>query len=317
MPPGPGTGLTGRIAVIIPTWQGAGYLPALVAKLRRQTLPAGTILVIDSSSTDGSAQSARTLGCQVEVIAKADFSHGGTRNRAVQLVDGELLVFLTQDALPADEHFLERLTAPLRDGTAAASYARQLPYDDAFPPERLARTWNYPAVSHMRCAADSTGKGVKAFFFSNVASAVRRDRYLAIGGFPEDVIMNEDMVLCARLLAAGEHIAYCADAVVLHSHNYSISQQFRRYFDIGAFFASHGHQLPGSDVGAEGARFALNQLLELLRLGRPVWAVRSVIENGAKFLAFQLGRRNRLLPRALKRRLSMHAFHWTESPKAP
>jgi rhamnosyltransferase len=140
---------------------------------------------------------------------------------------------------------------------------------------------------------------------------------MAIGGFPDDVIMNEDMVLCARLLAAGDRIAYCADAVVRHSHNYSIAQQFRRYFDIGAFFDSHGHLLPGSNVKAEGTRFALNQLLALLRLGKPYWAARSLCENGAKFLAFQLGRHNRLLPRALKRRLSMHAFHWTAPPKPP
>jgi len=309
--------MTLRCSLIVPTWQGARYLPALAAALARQKVPAEPLLIIDSSSSDGTADLARSLGAQVEVIAKSAFNHGGTRNRAATLVDGELLVFLTQDALPADEHFLERLTAPLRDGTAAASYARQLPYDDAYPPERLARTWNYPAVSHVRGAADSAGMGVKAYFFSNVASAVRRDRFEAIGGFPDDVIMNEDMVLCARLLAAGDRVAYCADAVVRHSHNYSIAQQFRRYFDIGAFFASHGHLLPGSAVGAEGARFAISQLLALLRLGKPWWAMRSVIENGAKFVAFRLGRRNRLLPNALRRRFSMHAFHWSRPPPAP
>ncbi len=309
--------MTLRCSVIVPTWNGERYLPALVSQLARQTVPAEPLLIIDSSSSDQTADLARSLKARVEVIAKASFNHGGTRNRAAALVDGELLVFLTQDALPVDERFLERLTAPLRDGTAAASYARQLPYDDAIPPERLARSWNYPATSQLRSAADIAGMGVKAFFFSNVASAVRRDRFAAIGGFPDDVIMNEDMVLCAKLLAAGDRIAYCAEAMVRHSHNYSIAQQFRRYFDIGAFFASHGRLLPGGAVGSEGARFALNQLLALLRLGRPWWAARSLGENSAKFIAFQLGRRNRLLPGALKRRFSMHACHWTRQPKAP
>jgi rhamnosyltransferase len=306
-----------RCAVIVPTWQGVRHLPGLVAQLRRQTVPAEPLLVIDSSSSDGSADLARSLGCRVEVIPKAEFNHGGTRNRAAALVDAELLVFMTQDALPADERYLERLTAPLRDGTAAASYARQVPYDDADPPELLARAWNYPAESRVRGAADAAALGVKAYFFSNVASAVRRDRFAAVGGFPDDVIMNEDMVLCARLLAAGDRIAYCADAVVRHSHNYSIVQQFRRYFDIGAFFASHGRLLPGGRVGGEGARFALAQLGELLRRGHPWWALRSPFENGAKLLAFHLGKRNRWLPRALKRRFSMHAFHWTPRPQPP
>lgn len=306
-----------RCAVIVPTWQGCRYLPALVAQLAKQTVPAEPLLIIDSSSSDGTAETARALGPRVEVIPKSEFNHGATRNRAAALVDAELLVFMTQDALPVDGRFLEALTAPLRDGSAAASFARQVPYDDADPPERLARAWNYPAQSRTRSAADVPALGVKAYFFSNVASAVRRDRFLAVGGFPDDVIMNEDMVLCAKLLAAGDRVAYCAEAVVRHSHNYSLAQQFRRYFDIGAFFASHGHLLAGGAVGGEGVRFALAQLWALLRGGHPLWALRSPFESGAKFISFHLGKRNRWLPLAVKRRCSMHAFHWRAAQPGP
>ncbi len=301
-------------AVIIPTWQGAGHLPDLIARLRSQSAAIEAIVVVDSSSSDGSAALARELGCVVEVIPKSSFNHGGTRNLAARLVAAEILVFLTQDARPADDQVIARLIAPLVDGSAAASYARQIAFDDAFPPEALARSRNYPAHSEVRSARDIPRLGIRAYFFSNVASAVRRDHFNAVGGFPTDVIMNEDMVLCAKLLGAGLAVAYCADAVVRHSHNYSVAQQFRRYFDIGAFFASHGHLLPGSTLRGAGSSFAYAQLTGLLAGGHPLWAVRSLYENLAKFTAFQLGKRNRFLPLALKRRLSMHAFHWSSAP---
>ncbi len=309
--------MTVRCAVIIPTWQGAGYLPTLIARLRSQTVAVAAIVVVDSSSPDGSAELARTLGCVVEVIPKAAFSHGGTRNLAASLVEAEILVFLTQDALPENDRFLELLIAPLEGGTAAAGYARQIAYDHAIPPEALARSRNYPAESAVRTAHDVPRLGVRAYFFSNVASAVRREHFAAVGGFPTDVIMNEDMVLCAKLLGAGLTVAYCADAVVRHSHNYSVAQQFRRYFDIGAFFASHGHLLPGSTLRGAGGGFAYAQLTGLLAGGHPLWAARSLVEILAKFTAYQLGKCNRFLPLALKRRLSMHAFHWSPTPGGP
>ena len=71
----------GEVAVVIPVWQGARHLPALIAALRRQTVAPDPILVIDSSSSDGSAELARSLGCQVEVIPQSEFNHGGTRDR--------------------------------------------------------------------------------------------------------------------------------------------------------------------------------------------------------------------------------------------
>jgi rhamnosyltransferase len=299
-----------RCAVIIPTLQGKRYLPNLIALLRRQTRVPDTILIIDSASDDGSAELARSLACECVVIPRSEFNHGGTRNRAAQLVDAEILVFMTQDAVPADERFLESLTAPLINGAASASYARQLPFDDATPPERIARDWNYPPESRLRSVADIASLGVKAFFFSNVASAIRRDRYMAIGGFPTDVIMNEDMILCAALLAAGDRVMYCSDAMVRHSHNYSLIQQFRRYFDIGSFFESHSHLLPGGEPGGEGARFACAQLTRLVHGGHPLWALRSIFENAAKLIAFHLGKHNRLLPRAVRARFSMHSYHW-------
>lgn len=306
----------GEVAVVIPVWQGARHLPALIAALRRQTVAPEPILVIDSSSSDGSAELARSLGCLVEVIPQAEFNHGGTRNRGAQAAGARITVFLTQDALPADERFLEHLVAPIRAGTAAAAYARQVAHPGADPPEVLARAWNYRPEPQLRTAADIARLGVRAYFFSNVASAVDMEAFAAAGRFPDDVIMNEDMVLCARLLHGGRSVAYAADAVVHHSHDYRIAQQFRRYFDIGVFFATHGHLLPGARVGGEGLRFVAHQWWGLVKQGRLGWALRCPFENAAKLLGMRLGRWHRRLPAWLLRRCSMHAFHFARQVPA-
>jgi rhamnosyltransferase len=300
-----------RVGVVIPTLRGAAHLEQLLPALGRQSLSPCAIVVIDSSSPDDTANVARGHGAIVEVIARAEFDHGATRNRGAALAgDVDILVFMAQDALPVGDGFLARLVQPLVESTAAASFARQLPYAHARPSEVFARSWNYPATSRRRTARDIPAMGVRAFFFSNVASAVTRGAFEAAGRFPERTIMNEDMILCSRLLARGEAVVYQAEAQVRHSHDYGIEQQFRRSFDIGVFFRDQAAELAGAAAGGEGLRFAVRQFGWLLGRGHLLGAMRSLVENGARFTAFQLGRRHPLLPLALKRRIGMHRQHW-------
>lgn len=299
-----------RISVIIPTWQAEPYLPALLSRLREQTRMPDEILVIDSSSTDATVDIARAAGCMVRVIPKAQFDHGGTRNLAASIALGDILIFLTQDALPCDAGFVAALTAPLRDGRASAAGGRQVPRPDATPPERFAREYNYPAVSRLRTLDPTVPPRLKTFYFSNVCSAVRREVLEAVGGFPERAVLNEDMFLCARLLRAGHRVAYEAEAAVFHSHDYSLGEQFRRYFDIGASIAHAGPVLAGVRCRGDGGRFACAQVAYLVRDRAWRWIPRTVAETGIKWLAFQLGMAERLVPRAAKRRLSMSPAFW-------
>ena len=301
-----------RVAVIIPSYNGETHLRRMLPALRGQQLAPSQIVVIDSSSRDGSAAVAREHGCRVEVIPQTEFNHGGTRNRAAALIgdEADVLVFMTQDALPADEQFLAELVAPVVAGEVMATYARQEPYPEAAPGEVFTRRRNYPDQSQRRAAADIARLGLRAFFFSNVASAIGREAFHRLGGFPERVIMNEDMLFCARALEAGGTVAYQASARVFHSHNYSFVQQFRRYFDIGAFLADQGCEISRAKAGGDGVRFAAAQFAWLIARGHLLSAIRSPFESALKFVAFHLGRRHRWLPRWLKRRCSMHALYW-------
>lgn len=298
------------ISVIIPTYNALPWLEQQLTALQAQSVPPHEIIVIDSSSPDGTAARARTLGATVIDIPQAAFNHGGTRNRAAQAASGDILVFMTQDALPQDTTFLANLTAPLQHAPTVATYARQQAPDTASPLEQFARRYNYPPEGHTRTIDDLPDLGVKTYFFSDTASAVRRDVFEIVGGFPEWVIANEDMVLCARVLQAGHAVTYAAAAVVWHAHDYSLLKLFQRYFDIGVFMKQAEDILIGAETGGEGLRFALAQLRFLLLRGHLRWVLRSLIESPLKFAAFHIGKRAHRLPHPLRRRLSGQKAFW-------
>lgn len=307
-----------KVSLIIPTLQAGALLPRLIASIRAQSRPPDEMLIVDSSSEDDGARAADQAGCFVTVIPRRDFNHGGTRNEAVRRAKGKFIVFLTQDVLPADREFLANLLRPLAEGCAAA-YARQIPHPHAPPPEKFLRSFNYPPTPARRSIRDVETLGIRAFFFSNAASAVLREPFEALGGFPENVILNEDMMLCAKLLRAGFTVAYASDACVHHSHSYRISQQFRRYFDIGASMNQSNGLLDDARARGEGGRFLTGQLRYLATSGNWLWVPHCLLEAAAKATAFNLGKRERILPHTLKAKLSLQPAFWQRkrTPSTP
>lgn len=307
-----------RKFIIIPTLDSMKTAPLLAKRLNLSTQAGAEIIIIDSSSEDGSKTFWEQQSLYFFQIRKSDFDHGGARNLGARLATKqgtEILVFMTQDAIPANDQWLDNLVTPIRNGEVIATFARQLPRPEASLLEKFSRYFNYPSASRTRSAADIPALGVKAFFFSNVCSAVRADVFWEVGGFPEHVIMNEDMTLAAKLLRAGHKIKYVADAEVVHSHDYTLAQQFRRNFDVGAFFADAGPELAGAKVTGEGLKFVRQQLAYVLRHGRADLIPLVIAEAAAKFSAFQLGKRHHMLPLALKKKFSMHSYHWDQKEK--
>ncbi|MEA2115042.1 MAG: glycosyltransferase, partial [Thermodesulfobacteriota bacterium] len=97
------------VSVILPTWNGAQWLEAVLSGLEQQTLVPDEIIVVDSGSTDGTLDIVRRHGIRLVEIAQQDFDHGGTRTMAAGLAAGDILVFMTQDAVPAGRDALEQL----------------------------------------------------------------------------------------------------------------------------------------------------------------------------------------------------------------
>ncbi len=268
-------------------------------------------LVVDSSSDDATAGLARAAGFETRVIPRAEFSHGGTRQRAVEeLADCDIVVMLTQDAILAKRDSLSEIIACFADESVAVAYGRQLPHEGATAIEAHARLFNYGAAS-LRKDASSIGRfGPKSFFCSNSFAAYRRVTLLELGGFRRDLILAEDAEYAARAIVAGYANVYCATALVHHSHDYTVLQQLRRYFDLGVFDARARwlREHFGSHRG-EGARFVSSELAYLAR--HAAWAIpRALAQSAAKILGYRLGRSETSLPTSVKRKLSMTPRFW-------
>ena len=225
------------ISVIIPTRNAAGQLDAMLDALASQTLRPDEILVVDSGSSDATPEIALRRGAVLVEIKAEEFNHGATRNLAADRAKGDILVYFTQDSLPADNRAIELLCAGFGDSKVGAAYGRQLPRPGAGPIGAHARLFNYPDKSCIRGLADAGRFGIKTAFISNSFAAYRRAAFSQAGGFPADTILSEDMCAAGKMLLAGWKIAYSAEAKVFHSHDYGIAAEFRRYFDIGVFHA--------------------------------------------------------------------------------
>lgn len=257
------------VSVVIPTLNAEREIEELLLVLERQSLAPMEILVVDSASEDHTVAVAQRHGSvRVLQIARRDFNHGATRDMALRETSGEFVCFLTQDALPASDDYLERLVAPMvEDSGIALVSGRQLPKADARRFEQLVRSFNYPDSPSVRSKSDLEKFGIKTFFASDTCSAYRRTAYLACGGF-ERVNTNEDMLMAARFVASGLKVAYEPSAEVYHSHNLTPGQQFVRNRAVGMFLEAHADDLMHASEIGEGGRLVKAVASQLLREGR-------------------------------------------------
>ncbi len=300
-----------QVALVVPTCNAKKHWKALSDGLRLQGLPAEQILVVDSSSEDGTREMAEADGYKVVRIERCDFNHGGTRQLALGFVPwASLVVYLTQDAVLATADSLDRLLSAFEDKRVAAAYGRQLPRPGAGPIEAHARIFNYPAKSDVRDLESRHTMGIKATFLSNSFSAYRVQQLQEVGGFPTDVIMAEDAIVAGRLLLSGWKTAYVAEAQVYHSHPFTIGQEFRRYFDTGVYHrqASWLREEFG-DPGGEGKRFVLSELGYLTP--RYFYLLPyALLRTASKAIGYHLGFRRPFLGVEWSRRLSYHKSYW-------
>lgn len=257
------------ISVIIPTRNGAETFRELLAMLYQQTIDLKDIHVVDSESNDSTVDIATEYKTHVSSVKAADFDHGATRTEFAEKTEGDIIVFFTQDVLPASRECVEQLIAPFyNDEDIAVCYGRQLPSFDADYNARALRAFNYPENSSVRSFADKNEFGLKTVFTSNSFAAYRRKDLAKIGYFRKKLIFGEDMDATARLVKEGKKVAYVAEARVYHSHNYTLGEEFQRSFDNGVFHASEPWLLETfGGATSIGSKYVVAQLKELLKKG--------------------------------------------------
>ena len=301
----------GTVALVVPTRNaGEGFRQFLEA-LQAQAFKPDRQILIDSSSTDDTVALGLRAGFEALIIRAEEFNHGRTRQAAVEMLDGsDFVLFMTQDAVLASPDSLGNLLRVFRNPTVAAVYGRQLPRPGAGHIEAHARLFNYADRSYVRGKEHVPRFGFKTSFFSNSFAAWRRKALCQVGGFPADMIQNEDVWATSRLIEAGWRLAYCAEAQVYHSHSYSCLEEFRRYFDIGVFHARNRwiRQAFGR-TGSEGFRYVMSELGYLLRTD-PRLIPSAVLRTALKLAGYKLGDRESLLPPRLKRHFSSNRSYW-------
>ncbi|MFN0204886.1 MAG: glycosyltransferase family 2 protein [Planctomycetota bacterium] len=262
-----------RARIVIPTWNAGPEFRELLHSLQSQE-PAGIvgeIVVIDSTSADGTAALAASQHARVISIPKSEFNHGATRALAAQGTNCGAIIFLVQDALPADREFVNSLLEPFDDPEVAGAYARVVPRASA---SRLVthdvsrdltagRSRLYKKIEDLDLY-QSWSAGDRRIFchFNNVASAIRTSVFEKLPF--RSLAFGEDLEWSKRALEAGHTIVYNPDAVVVHSHTSGILKDFARHRDDAIIEKQlFGLVRPRSFAGAlaRAARLAARDLL--------------------------------------------------------
>ncbi|MFQ5353411.1 MAG: glycosyltransferase family 2 protein [Thermodesulfobacteriota bacterium] len=226
-----------EVSILIPSFNGGElFIKCLEALYRQETDTPFEVIVIDSGSTDGTAERVKEFPLRFYEIKPGEFNHGETRNNGIGLAKGEFVILLTQDALPRDRHLIEALIKPLiNDPLAAGVYARQLPREDAHPlTKRDLNGWLTGGMErHVSSISDREAydkmRPMEKYFFCNfddVCSAVRVSVWKKIPYTRTD--FAEDLEWSKKVLEAGFKIIYEPAAAVIHSHNRSLGYEYKR-----------------------------------------------------------------------------------------
>ena len=303
--------------VIIPVYKPDDRLGELLNRLHSQTYPLNKIIIMNTEEAFWKPElEKRYPKLSVHHVSKAEFDHGATRSLGASYSSADILIFMTQDALPKNDRLVEELVKPFSQNydagqlQIAVSYARQLPNENCRTVERYTRAFNYPEESRIKTIADIDTLGIKTFFASNVCAAYKKEYFDKMGGFIRHTIFNEDMIFAGKAVKAGYAVCYQAEARVIHSHNYTCMQQFRRNFDLAVSQTDNPEVFEGIRSESEGIRLVKKTARYLFEIKKPWLILDLVMKSGFKFLGYRMGRMYRKLPRKIVLFCTMNKEYW-------
>ena len=304
-----------RPDIVIPTFRpDREKLSSMLDRLYTQTRKPGTIIIVNTGREYWDTELEKKYpSLRVIHIREEEFDHGETRNLGWRAGDGEIVVFMTQDAMPADENLLENLCRHFENDPAActgAVYAKQIPDENCSWLEKETRAFNYPDRMRVGSSETVAEYGIKAYFCSNVCAAYRRHVLEEAGGFDRPCIFGEDMLAAADMIHNGYRILYDPEAAVIHSHTYTLRQQFRRNFDIGVCHARNSWLFDTVPGTGEGVRLVKSLAVKSIRSFHPGALPEIVLVTGAKYAGYRLGKSWKRLPKSVVKRFSANEKFW-------
>jgi GT2 family glycosyltransferase len=213
-----------RVLAVVVVHNGRPFLRDTFRGLAEQTRPIDDVLIVDTGSTDGSADWARArLGPDAILAVRGQFGRAvSAALRDPRSADMDWLWLLHDDAAPEAET-LERLL----------SEAEARPGASVLGPKLVG--WNDPnRLQEVGWKVDRTGRAVSpieddeidqgqhdmvqdVFYVSTAGMLVRRETLLAVGGFDERIsAFRDDLDLCWRTHLVGERVLIVPHARVRH-----------------------------------------------------------------------------------------------------
>ena len=315
-------GVPAPVTVAIPTLNaGPGFAEILSAVSAQRLSRSLELVVCDSGSADGTIALARAYGAEVIEIPRVQFSHGATRNLLMERSAGGHVAFLTQDAVPADDGWLDRLLdafiqvpdaglvfGPYIPGPrASVSVARELEdWFGSFAPDGERRVDRLDPAE--RDVPNRRFLGHLGFF-TDANGCVARSAWQQVPF--RDIAYAEDHLLAQDMLRAGYAKVYVPDAAVVHSHEYSPWGWLRRSFDESRAVAEVYGVSPGGRVVDATRNVRGNVGADAIwarahgRPSGPRLLARSVLHHGARAAGAVLGAHADHLPGTLTAQLSL------------
>lgn len=289
-----------KVSVICPLYNAENYIVDLHNNLLRQekyTNEEVNINYILTKSKDNTEKILNEMNLSYESIESWEFSHSKTREEIAYKVDGDIIVFISQDVVMKNKYWLKNLIGPIINNECEATFSRQLCTNNTI--EKYIREKNYPNKSRIVSKKDIDKLGLLTFFYSDASSAVKTKIYKKLNGYDgKRLIINEDMYFAEKLIQSGYRIKYCADSEVYHSHIFTLKSLYERYFDTGVFFKQNPQFLnyKGNKNGKDLALYVLQQSIK----EKNFKVALNILPNfGARFIGSFLGKRYEKLPKKL------------------
>jgi glycosyltransferase involved in cell wall biosynthesis len=288
------------ISIVIPTRNAGRAFGTVLHRIMGQGRTPLEILCADLGSTDGTRHIVSQFPL-ARFVELAEAPAAASWNRAMEEARGDIVVFLAQDAVPANGDWLNHLTAPFEDPSVGGVYGRQQAPLESDPVCAFRLGQRFCGQPHWRRIriGDQVRYKSLPFFIDN--AAVRRSVWRGIH-FNEHLPVGADRVWARQVVLASCTIAYAPDALVVKEVHPSLKGTYRLAVLTGYTDAHFGDD--GATLWPDSRHFVKRAAWYLLKGlawgGLPYLAIEDVVQR----YGYKLGRRLDRLGPTLRERIA-------------